>query len=167
MEIRSAVDADLVGVNDVYNYYAVNHQATFDLEPVSIEARREWASHYAPTGGHRLLVAVDGNSVLGYATSSPFRDRPAYDQTVETSVYLAPDACGRGVGRTLYDALFTTLRDEQLHRAIALIAVPNDASTALHARCGFTKVGHISEAGWKLGRWWDITWWEKPLPAPS
>ena len=163
MEIRSAVDADLAGVNDVYNFYAVNHQATFDLEPVSMEARREWASHYAATGRHRLLVAVDGAPVLGYATSSAFRDRPAYDRTIETSVYLAPDACRRGVGTALYDALFTALDGEGLHRAIALIAVPNPASVAIHERFGFTKAGQISEAGWKLDRWWDITWWEKPL----
>lgn len=163
MDIRPADTADLAGINDVYNYYAVNHQATFDLEPISMQARRAWASHYAATGRHRLLVAVDGATVLGFATSSVFRDRPAYDRTIETSVYLAPNACGRGVGTALYDALFTALEGEGLHRAIALIAVPNPPSIALHERFGFTKVGHISEAGWKLDRWWDITWWEKPL----
>ena len=163
MEIRHATDADLDGINDVYNFYVLNHQATFDLEPIAMEARREWASHYTAKGRHRLLVAVDDDRVLGYATSSVFRDRPAYDRTVETSAYLAPDACGRGIGTALYDALFAELSSEDVHRAIALIAVPNPASIALHERSGFTKAGHITEAGWKLDRWWDITWWEKPL----
>ena len=163
MEIRPAGDTDLAGVNDVYNHYVLTHQATFDLEPVSLETRREWSARYATTGRHRLLVAVDATSVLGYATSSVFRDRPAYDRTVETSVYIAPDSCGRGVGRALYEALFTALEGEDLHRAVALIAVPNPASVAIHERFGFTNVGRITEAGWKLDRWWDITWWEKPL----
>ena len=163
MDIRPPSDADLAGINEIYNHYVRTHQATFDVEPISLDARREWASHYAATGRHRLLVAVDGATVLGYATSSVFRDRPAYDRTIETSVYIAPDATGRGVGRALYDALFAALEGEDIHRAIALIAVPNPPSVTLHERIGFTKVGHITEAGWKLDRWWDVTWWEKPL----
>lgn len=163
MDIRPAGDAELAGINEIYNHYVLTHSATFDLEPVSLDGRREWASHYAATGRYRLLVAVDGPTVLGYATSSVFRDRRAYDRTIETSVYIAPDATGRGVGRALYDALFAALDGEDLHRAIAGIALPNPPSVALHERVGFTKVGHLTEVGWKFDRWWDVAFYEKPL----
>jgi phosphinothricin acetyltransferase len=163
VEIRPAIDGDLAGVNDVYNHYVRTHHATFDVEPISLDARREWASHFGVTGRHRLLVAVDGATVLGYATSSVFRDRSAYDRTVETSVYIAPDATGRGIGRAMYGALFAALDGEDVHRAIAGIAVPNPLSVALHERVGFTKVGHLTEVGWKFDRWWDVAWYEKPL----
>jgi phosphinothricin acetyltransferase len=161
--IRPASDDDLTGINDVYNEYVVAAHYTFDVEPLTRDARREWFSHYAATGRHRVLVAVDGPSIVGFTTSGRFRPKAAYDTSVETSVYLAPDAIGRGVGSRLYGALFEALRDEDVHRAYAGIALPNPASIALHEKFGFKKVAHFTEQGRKFGRYWDVAWFEKPL----
>ncbi|MGH3657577.1 MAG: GNAT family N-acetyltransferase [Micromonosporaceae bacterium] len=162
--VRSAVDSDLPAVTDLYNHYVAATTSTFDLEPVSVEARRDWFGHYSPVGRHRLLLAVDGDDLLGYATSSSFRDRAAYASSVETSVYLDPSAQGCGIGSRLYDRLLAELAEEDVHRAYAGIALPNDASVALHLRFGFHHVGTYSEVGRKLGRWVDVAWYEREMP---
>lgn len=101
--------------------------------------------------------------ILGYATSSGFRPKPAYATSVEVSVYLAPGAGGRGVGTLLYEALFRALAGEDLHRAYAGVAQPNEASVRLHERFGFRHVGTYREVGRKFGRYWDVAWYEKDL----
>ncbi|MET9802570.1 N-acetyltransferase family protein [Streptomyces sp. NPDC006368] len=111
----------------------------------------------APTGSHT------GARRLGYATSSPFRPKAAYSTSVEVSVYLAPEAVGRGIGTLLYDRLFGALADEDVHRVYAGIALPNDASVRLHARFGFRHTGTFTEVGRKFGRYWDVAWYEKDL----
>ena len=163
LEVRPGAEQDLEPLNDLYNQYVKDTHFTFDLEPMTIEARREWFTHYGPVGRHRLLVAVSGDTVVGYACSSQWRSRPAYDTSVETSVYLAPDAVGRGAGTKLYKELFKSLEDEDVHRAYAGIGLPNAASVALHERFGFKRVAHFTEQGRKFGRYWDVAWFEKPL----
>lgn len=103
---------------------------------------------------------IDGR-VAGVASSGRYRPRAAYDTTVETSVYIAPDSVGRGLGSALYGALFDALDGERVHRAVAGIALPNDASVALHRRFGFERVGRFSEEGWKFDRFWDVDWYER------
>ena len=157
---------DLAPVNDVYNHYIRDTHITFDIVPFTIEQRHEWFSTFSATGPHRMLVAVDGDAgdrVLGYAWSHPFRPKQAYETSVETSIYLAPDAVGQGVGTVLYGALFDALAGEDLHRAYAGIGIPNDASIALHERFGFARVAYFTEQGRKFGRYWDVAWYEKPL----
>jgi phosphinothricin acetyltransferase len=105
--------------------------------------------------------------VIGYACSSQFRTKPAYETSVETSIYLAPDAVGRGAGSRLYEYLFKALEDEDVHRAYAGIALPNPASIGLHERFGFKRVGHFTEQGRKFGRYWDVAWYEKSLGSES
>jgi len=138
--------------------------ASFEVEPWTVEARRGWFGHYAATGPHRLLVAEVDGTVAGFATSSMFRERAAYARSVETSVYCDPTATGRGLGTALYSRLFAVLASEDLHRAYAGIALPNDPSEALHRRFGFREVGTYTEVGRKLDRWWDVRWYERPLP---
>jgi phosphinothricin acetyltransferase len=166
VEVRAAALADLPALNDIYNEYVTTAHHTFDIEPMTPEARREWFGHYGTAGRHRVLVAHQGGVLLGYATSSRFRPKPAYETSVETSVYLAPDATGHGVGTHLYERLFRSLRGEDVHRAYAGIALPNPASLALHERFGFKKVGHFTEQGRKFGRYWDVAWFEKALGEP-
>ncbi|SCK39497.1 phosphinothricin acetyltransferase [Streptomyces sp. WMMB 714] len=101
--------------------------------------------------------------VLGFASSSPFRTRPAYSTSVEVSVYVAPEAAGRGIGTLLYEHLFAALEGQDLHRAYAGITVPNAASVRLHERFGFELVGTYSEAGRKFGRYHDVQRYEKAL----
>jgi phosphinothricin acetyltransferase len=110
-----------------------------------------------------LLVAVLEEAVVGFTTSSQFRPRPAYETSVETSIYLAADAVGHGTGSKLYAELFHALEGEDVHRAYAGIGLPNPASVALHERFGFKRVAHFTEQGRKFGRYWDVAWFEKPL----
>jgi phosphinothricin acetyltransferase len=161
--IRPATEGDLEAINDVYNHYVRETHITFDDEPMSMEARKEWFSHHAPEGRHRLMVASDDGEVVGYASSGRFRPKPGYLTSVETSIYIAPDSVGKGIGARLYAALFKALEGEDVHRAYAGIALPNPASIALHERFGFKRVAHFSEQGRKFGRYWDVDWFEKPL----
>lgn len=159
--IRPAALADLPRLTDIYNHYVQHSHATFDDVPFS--DRSEWFSHYG-TPPHHLLVAEMDGRVEGYATSSPYRPKPGYRTTVETSIYLAPLAEGRRLGTALYGELLA-LVDARAHRALAGIALPNEASVALHERCGFAHVGTYTEVGFKQ-RWIDVAWYERPCPLP-
>lgn len=161
--VRLPLAADLPALTALYNHYVVNTPITFDVEPFEVEQRRAWFEHYAPTGRHRLLVAECDGRVAGYATSSAFRPKAAYDPSVETTIYLAPDVTGRGLGTRLYRALFESLASEDVHRAYAGITLPNPASLALHHAFGFRSVGRYDEVGRKLGRFWSVEWLEKKL----
>jgi len=164
--IRPATAGDLEAINDIYNHYVVESHVTFDDEPMPMEVRREWFTHYAETGRHRILVAVgDGGGVIGYASSSRFRPKPGYLTSVETSVYLQPDAVGLGTGTRLYETLFRALEEEDVHRAYAGIALPNPESIGLHEKFGFKRAAHFTEQGRKFGRYWDVDWFEKLLKA--
>jgi phosphinothricin acetyltransferase len=163
VSVRPGGPADLPALTDVYNHYVTHTAISFDLVPATIEQRAEWLSHYADSGPHRLLVAVGGDAVVGFATSSTFRERPAYATSVETSVYCRHDRTGEGIGSVLYTAVFEALRGEDVHRAYAGTTLPNDASLALHKRFGFTDIGVFHQAGRKFGRYWDVLWMEKAL----
>lgn len=128
-----------------------------------MEQRRAWFGHYDVVGRHRLLVSVEDDRVLGYATSSPWHTRRAYETSVETSIYLAPDATGRGIGTALYARLFEELAGEDVHRAYGGLTIPNPASIALHEHFGFERVAYFTEQGRKFGRYWDVAMYEKPL----
>jgi phosphinothricin acetyltransferase len=167
LEVRPATAGDLAALNDVYNQYVRESHYTFDVEPMTMDARQKWFTHYATTGRHQLLVAVSGGQVIGYACSSRFRPKPGYDTSVETSVYLVPESVGRGAGSRLYEELFKALEGEDIHRAYAGIALPNPASVALHERFGFKRVAHFTEQGRKFERFWDVAWYEKPLGPES
>ncbi len=161
--VRAGRVEDLVAINDIYNHYIRETAITFEIEPVTMDARREWFGHYAPTGRHRLLVAAAGDDVLGYATSSEYKDRAAYETSVEVSVYLDPGSVGRGLGARLYAALLAALEPEDVHRAYGGVAMPNPASVALHERFGFRLVAYFTEQGRKFGRYWDVAYYEKAL----
>ncbi|MCA1832090.1 MAG: N-acetyltransferase family protein [Actinomycetota bacterium] len=163
IEIRAATRSDLPGLNEIYNHYVLNTHMTFDVEPITSDARSEWFSHYDTTGRYRIFVAVEEGLVKGYASSSRWRPRQAYETSVETSVYLAPADVGLGLGPRLYEGLFRALEGEDVHRAYAGIALPNEASIALHERFGFRQVAHFTEQGRKFGRFWDVAWFEKSL----
>jgi phosphinothricin acetyltransferase len=170
VSVRAGVEDDLEPLNAIYNRYVLETHYTFDLEPMTGEARRDWFTHHDTIGRYRLMVAILDGEVVGYASSGRWRPKAAYETSIETSVYLAPDAVGHGTGTRLYDALFHELEGEDVHRAYAGIALPNPASVALHERFGFKRVAHFTEQGRKFGKFWDVAWFEKPLaggpPSP-
>ncbi|MFG2603926.1 GNAT family N-acetyltransferase [Streptomyces sp. NPDC048514] len=165
VQVRPGVEGDLEALTALYNHYVRETAITFDTAVFTAEERRPWLLSHPEDGPYRLMVARDALSqrILGYATSSPYRPKPAYGTSVETSVYVAPDAGRRGIGALLYDALFEALAGEDVHRAYAGIAQPNEASERLHARFGFRYVGTYREVGRKFGRYWDVAWHEKEL----
>jgi phosphinothricin acetyltransferase len=162
--IRPATEDDLPALTDIYNHYVVNTPITFDLRQFTVEERREWLVEHSPEGRHRLIVADDGSGrAVGYASTSRFRTKAAYDTTVESSVYCRADLVRRGIGTALYQALFEMLKDEDINRIVAGVTLPNPASIALHERCGFRPVGTLSSVGRKFDRYWDVAWFERPL----
>ena len=166
MQVSPGCEDDLTALTDIYNHYVRETPITFDITPLTPGERRPWLLSHPKDGPHRLLVArVPGSAgrILGYATSSPFRPKAAYATSVETSIYLAPDAGGRGIGTLLYEQLFDALTTQDVHRAYAGIALPNDASVRIHERFGFRRIGVYEEVGRKFGRYYDVAWFEKRL----
>jgi L-amino acid N-acyltransferase YncA len=157
MVIRAATVHDLPAIKGIYDHEVLTGIATFDTEPQPLE---KWAALLASTepGTHVLVAEIDG-SVVGYAYSTTYRPRLAYARTRETSVYLAPEAVGRGLGRAAYDVLLARLRADGMHVALAVIALPNPASEALHRAFGFERVGVLPEVGNKFDRWIDTAFW--------
>lgn len=153
ISIRPAARGDLPRLTEIYNYYVINTPVTFDIDPYTVEKREPWFSQFGPTGRYRLLVAEENGIVLGYAGTTRFRPKAAYETTVETTIYCAQGAIGKGIGSRLYSALFQALKDEDVNRIVAGYTLPNDASAALHARCGFKSVGIYTEVGRKFGRY--------------
>lgn len=162
--IRPALKSDLEALTELYNYYVRETPVTFDVEPQTAERRATWLAQFDRQGRYRLLVAEESERLLGYAGSMHFRAKAAYESSVETTIYVAPDQQGKGIGTRLYGALFEALRGEDLHRAYAGITLPNPASIALHRKLGFRSLGVYREVGRKFGRYWDVEWFERELP---
>lgn len=163
MTTQNCGPGDYAAVVDIYNHYVQNSPATFDTELFSVGERVPWFAQFADTGPHQLIVAKAGDAVLGYAYSSRLKPRPAYDISVETTVYVAASATGSGVGTRLYETLFERIADCGLHGAYAGITLPNDASVRLHERFGFRQIGVETEVGHKFGQYWSVARFERRL----
>ena len=163
LAVRPAELGDLEALTDIYNHYVLKTTVTLDVRRFAPEERRAWFDEHQRTGPHRLVVAVGDGRVLGYASTSPFRARHGCYQTVEASVYCRPDVVGRGCGSRLYSSLFESIADEEVHRIVASVCVPNAPSVALHERFDFRLVGVFREVGFKFGRYCDVAWYERPL----
>src|SRR5215471_8514059 len=161
--IRPALLSDLPRLTEIYNHYVIHTPITFDLEPKTVEARIPWFQQFAPTGRYRLLVAEEKGALVGYAGTTRFRPKAAYDTTVETTIYCAPENKGTGIGSRLYAALFEAIAGEDIRSIVAGYTLPNPASAALHERFGFKLVGIFKENGRKFNRYWDVAWMQRPL----
>jgi L-amino acid N-acyltransferase YncA len=160
--IRDALPADAAAVAAIYNHYVVHTIATFEEEPVdAVEVARRIEA-VRPASLPWLVAEVDGR-VAGYAYAGPWKARIGYRFTVEISVYLDPGAGGRGLGSALYARLFEMLVDRGIRCIIGGIALPNDASVALHEKFGMRKVAHFSRNGIKFGRWIDVGYWQRVI----
>ena len=160
--VRPAVRDDLPRLTEIYNDYVVNTPITFDIETYTVEQRQSWFKQFSERGRYRLMVAEENGLVLGYAGTTRFRPKAAYETTVETTIYCAQEATGKGVGSLLYGALFETLKEEDINRIVGGYTLPNPASAALHARFGFKPIGIFTQVGRKFGRYWDVSWNERP-----
>lgn len=163
MKIRYAKKTDLQRLTEIDNYYIENSNANFFIKPRSIDDRLSWFEKYKETGPYRLLVSEVDGIVHGFAYSSRYREHFAFDQTIETSVYLASEARNKGLGTALYGKLFEILKSESLHLAVAGIALPNNASIALHKKFGFEEVGVFKEYAVKKTQYISSIWMQKKL----
>lgn len=161
--IRPGRHEDLSSLVRIYNHYVSSSHVTFDTQPFSVEEREPWFGQFASSGPYRLVVAERAGEVIGYASSTPFKDKAAYAISVETAIYLDPECLGLGVAYRLYTVLLESLESEDVHRAYAAIALPNPASVSVHEKLGFEHVGTLTQAGRKFGKLWDIAIWEKRI----
>lgn len=166
--IRPAEPDDLPVIAAIYADAVVNGTASYELEPPSLEEMA--ARHRAVTSaGYPYLVAVEAGAILGYAYAGPFRPRPAYRFIVENSVYVAPQARGKGVGRALMLALIEACERLGFRQILAVIGDGSAASASvrLHERLGFRHAGRLEATGWKHGRWLDTVLMQLPLNGGS
>ena len=155
MDIRHATVDDAEALRVIYNHEVARSTATFDLVPRTLDEQRAWIR--AREGALGVLVAEIEGEIMGFASLSPYRDRPAYNTTVENSVYVRADGRGLGVGKALLVAIIDMAKARGFHTVLAHISDAEGASVALHQACGFKVVGIQREVGRKFGTWLDVT----------
>lgn len=161
--VRDATTADLPAVAAIYTHYVLNTTITFNTQ---VRTPREWTDRFVDDvegGAYHLLVAEVDGVVAGYVETQRFRPKPAYDRSIELSIYVAPDTQARGTGGALLDALLQRLEGTEFHRLYSVIALPNDASVRFHEKWGFEHRGTLTEAGHKFGRYLDVAFYERAL----
>jgi phosphinothricin acetyltransferase len=158
---RLAERRDAEAIRAIYNVEVQGSTVTFDLVPRTLDEQIQWLDEHS--GGHPAIVAVDGDTVVGFGAISPWRPRPAYSPSVEDSVYVHADARGRGVGRLLLEELVRLGEAHGFHSMFARIVGGHEASIALHAACGFETAGVEREVGRKFGKWLDVVVMQRML----
>jgi L-amino acid N-acyltransferase YncA len=163
--IRPSTDADVAAITAIYTHHVLHGTGTFEIDPPTAQdmgARRADVL----TKGLPYLVAEEDGRVLGFAYCTWFKPRPAYRFSAEDSIYLAPEAAGRGLGRQLLTALAGEAEARGVRKLIAVIGdSANAGSVGVHRALGFKQVGVIRSCGWKFERWLDIVLMEKALGA--
>lgn len=160
--LRDAAEADLPAILAIHNDAIVNSLAIWQHEPVDLANRRAWFAERRAKG-YPVMVADESMGVAGFASYGDFRSGAGYGGTVEHSLYLRWDRRGQGLGRALMDVLIKRARGQRKHVMVAAIGLPNEASVALHARCGFVAMGTLREIGRKSDRWLDLLLMQKML----
>ncbi|HEX6565165.1 MAG TPA: GNAT family N-acetyltransferase [Chthoniobacterales bacterium] len=162
IEIRPAENDDLEAILAIYNDAIVNTTAVYDYQPRTADAQRQW---FETKKAQRLpvLVAVEIATIIGFGSFGPFRPWPAYQYTVENSLYVDSAFRRKGAGKALLASLVTAARTAGYHAMVAGIDATNEASLALHRKVGFEPVAHFREVGWKFERWLDLVFMEKML----
>ena len=161
MHIRPATLADAEAIREIYNLEVTETTHTFDLVPRTLEQQQEWLT--SRLGALAVLVAEADGVVVGFASLSSYRDRPAYRTTVENSVYVARSHQGRGVGKLLLTAIVDAARGRGFHTVMARIVGGHEASIHLHTSVGYTVVGTEREVGRKFHRWLDVVVMQRML----
>lgn len=156
--IRTVRKEDATQIRDIYNYYILNSVITFEEVPVTTAEMEQRITNIA--SGFPWVVYEENKEILGYAYGTKWKIRSAYKHATEVTVYLKQGAFKKGLGTRLYTELIDRLKKKEFHALIGGIALPNDASIALHKKLGFQKIGHFKEVGFKFNRWVDVTYWE-------
>ena len=156
--IRNVQIEDAQQLLDIYNYYVVNTVVTFDLEPLSLDVFKEKIT--TVSSDYPFLVYEENSEILGYAYGSKFRPKPAYNNTVESTVYLKHGYQGKQIGSKLYEELLYLLKQKNTHVVLGVLTLPNQASVKLHEKFNFEKVAHLKDAGLKFGEWQDVGFWQ-------
>jgi L-amino acid N-acyltransferase YncA len=159
--IRPVQLSDAAAIAQIYQHYVTTTTISFETEPPS--ADEITARMQKITARHSWLVYENEGALLGYAYTSTFRERRAYQATVESTIYLDQTAIGRGIGRALYQALLDDAATKGYREALGVIALPNDLSVRLHEKLGFVKVAHLEKIGYKFNQWIDVSIWQKHL----
>jgi L-amino acid N-acyltransferase YncA len=160
--ILAAEPTDAAGIALIYNHYVEQTIVTFEEQPVS---DAEMARRIEDVRSESLpwLVAEEAGRLVGYASSRKWKSRSGYRFSAEITVYVEPGHARRGIGSKLYAQLFPILQARGIHAIIGGIALPNEASVALHEKFGMRKVAHFTEVGFKFGRWIDVGYWQRTL----
>jgi phosphinothricin acetyltransferase len=156
--IRKVQLKDASELKDIYNHYILNSVISFELHAIDTNEmvkRIEKVYNTLP-----WIVYEENSKILGYAYAGKWKERSAYQQSVESSVYIKNDQQGRGIAFMLYFELIEQLKKINIHAIMGGIALPNEASIALHEKMGFEKVAHFKEVGYKFGRWIDVAYWQ-------
>jgi phosphinothricin acetyltransferase len=157
--VRDAVPSDAPGVATVFEPYARNSVVTFETDPPTVAA---WETRIA--AGLPFVVLTVGGEIKGYAYASPWRPKPAYRHTVETTVYLSTEATGKGHGRTVMTELLKRCKENGHRQAIAVVvASPDESSLRLHESLGYEEAGRLKNVGRKQGRWLDTLLLQREL----
>jgi len=159
--VRHARLEDAAALREIYNREVTGSTVTFDMVPRTLDEQRAWIIEHS--GAHAALVATDDDEVIGFASLSPYRPRPAYSTTVEDSVYVHADRRGTGVGTLLLGEIVELAGVSGFHAVMARIVGTHEASIALHRDCGFELVGIEREVGRKFGRWLDVALMQRLL----
>lgn len=163
LSIRRVSLPDAAAIVQIYNHFINETVVTFEEVPVSKMEMERRILEVFERGLPWTVWQNERAEILGYAYANRFRERVAYRFTVETTVYLDPNAIGQGIGYALYSDLIQRLKELKLHLAVGGIALPNEASVKLHERLGFEQVGIFSEVGFKFDRWVDVGFWQLEL----
>lgn len=156
--IRNIKPEDAPAICGIYNYYVLNSVVTFEediVEASDMKSKIEEIMKKLP-----WIVYEENNEILGYAYASEWKSRCAYKHSVESTVYLKQGAMGKGIGSSLYAELINLLKEIKVHAILGGIALPNEASIALHEKFGFENVAQFREVGFKFNRWVDVGYWE-------
>jgi L-amino acid N-acyltransferase len=166
MILREATESDLPGILSIYNEVIATSTAVYADDPTSLDDRLAWF-RARRSSGLPILVAGDGDDVQGFASFGDFRAWPGYRYTVEHTVHVRRDVRGRGVGRSLVEALIPQAAARGKHVMIAGVDAANEPSLRFHGRLGFVPVAHFREVGFKFGRWLDLVFLQRWLDAPG
>ncbi len=161
--IRPSTDADLPAITAIYAHHVLTGTGTFEVDPPTVDDMRGRHADVL-SKGLPWLVAVQNEVVIGYAYCNWFKPRPAYRFSAEDSIYLSPEAAGKGLGRTLLAELMAQAQRAGVRKLIAVIGdSANAGSIAVHASAGFQPVGVLKSCGWKFDKWLDVVLMDKTL----